>query len=54
MNSFCYIFLKHSLLFLTKTYKHYKYHDKGECTIEKKCEVADYRLNQTNISYHAI
>ena len=33
-----------------KTYKHYKYQDKEECTIEGKCEVTGYRLNQTDIT----
>jgi len=50
MNNFCYIFLEHSFLFITKTYKHCKYQDKEECTIEGKCEVTGYRLNQTDIT----
>ena len=50
MNNFCYIFLEHSFLFITKTYKHYKYQDKEECTIEGKCEVTGYTLNQTDIT----
>ena len=33
-----------------KTYKHCKYQDKEECTIEGKCEVTGYRLNQTYIT----
>ena len=33
-----------------KTYKHYKYQDKEECTIEGKCEVTGYRLNQIDIT----
>ena len=48
--AFFIFFLEHSFLFITKTYKHYKYQDKEECTIEGKCEVTGYRLNQIDIT----
>ena len=48
--AFVIFFLEHSFLFIKKTYKHCKYQDKEECTIEGKCEVTGYRLNQTYIT----
>ena len=48
--TFVIFLLEHSFLFITKTYKHYKYQDKEECTIEGKCEVTSYRLNQIDIT----
>ena len=48
--AFVIFFLEQSFLFITKTYKHYKYQDKEECTIEGKCEVIGYRLNQIDIT----
>ena len=50
MNNFVIFLLEHSFLFITKKYKHYKYQDKEECTIEGKCEVTSYRLNQIDIT----